>query len=113
MRILWGRGRSSVDDVRSALPTRERGAYTTVQTVMNRLAERGLLKRERAGKTLLYTPRVSEPEYLSSNLKSTLAGASDEARRVAVARLVGDLDPAEAEEVKRLAAEVQARRAGD
>jgi predicted transcriptional regulator len=33
-----------------------------VQTVLNRLAERGLLSRERAGTTIIYKPRISEAE---------------------------------------------------
>lgn len=42
MRVLWRLGRpGSVEDVRSSLPQRQRGAYTTVQTVLNRLAEEG------------------------------------------------------------------------
>jgi predicted transcriptional regulator len=35
--------------VRSALLGRYRGAYNTVQTVLNRLADRGLLERDRMG----------------------------------------------------------------
>lgn len=47
MAALWRLGSGTVDQVRDALPARYRSAYTTVQTVLNRLAERGLLDRER------------------------------------------------------------------
>ncbi|MDQ3730190.1 MAG: BlaI/MecI/CopY family transcriptional regulator, partial [Actinomycetota bacterium] len=50
MRVLWRRDRGTVEQVRRALPVEHRGAYTTVQTILNRLAVRGLLKREASGR---------------------------------------------------------------
>ena len=110
MKVMWRLERASVDDVRRALPQRQRGAYTTVQTILNRLAERGLLRRERSGNMILYLPRVSEADYLTSSLQQALAGASDDARRVALADLVGELDPGELDEIRGLASEVKRRR---
>jgi len=107
---MWRLERASVEDVRRALPSQQRGAYTTVQTILNRLAERGLLGRERSGNVILYSARVSEADYLTSSLQQTLAGASDAARRVALADLVGELDPDELDEIRGLAAEVKRRR---
>jgi predicted transcriptional regulator len=112
MKAMWSLRRASVDEVRRALPARQRGAYTTVQTILNRLAERGLLRRERSGNLILYAPRLSEADYLASSMQQTLAGASNEARRVALADLVGELSSAELEEVQDLAAEVRRRRRG-
>jgi predicted transcriptional regulator len=53
MRIVWELSEATVDDVRAAQPRSRRAAYTTVQTVMNRLLERGLLERERRGKAFV------------------------------------------------------------
>jgi predicted transcriptional regulator len=108
MRVMWRLGRGSVEDVRRAL--RRPGAYTTVQTVLNRLAERGLLERERVGNAIQYSPRLSEADYLAESLHRALAGASDEARRAALAALVGDLEPSEFSEVRKLARKVDPRR---
>jgi len=113
MRALWRRGRASnVDDVRDDLPERHRGAYTTVQTVLNRLAERGLLVRQRQGKAIFYAPKLSEAEYYSASVRQTLAGASEEVRRNALAQLVGELPPGELSEIEALAREVASRRKG-
>jgi predicted transcriptional regulator len=96
MRILWAREEpATVDEVRAALPKPKRGAYTTVQTVLNRLAERGLLKRERRGRTIVYGARVSEAAYVSQSLDQLLAGASDDARKGALALLAERLEPDE------------------
>lgn len=112
MRVLWRLGEGSVEDVRKGLPPRSRGAYTTIQTVLNRLAARGLLHRERAGNMIIYSPRLSEAEYLAGSLNRTLDGASDRARRAALARLVGDLSPGELEEIRELAREIASKRSG-
>lgn len=112
MRVLWRQGRASVEQVRQALPSRRRSAYTTVQTVLNRLAERGLLRREKVGNLIVYSPQVNEVDYLSRSLNETLAQASEEARLTALANLVGDLEPAELDEIRGLAEEVRDRRKG-
>jgi predicted transcriptional regulator len=79
--------------------------------VLNRLAERGLLRRTRKGKAILYSAKVSEADYLTGSLARSLAAASEPARRLALASLVGDLRPAELNELRGLAREVeQARR---
>ena len=110
MRALWRLGQGSVEEVRKKLPARQRGAYTTVQTVLNRLADRGLLKRRREGKTIFYEPKISEADYFSRSLRRTLGQASADARRSALANVVGELDPKELDEIEALAQEIARRR---
>jgi predicted transcriptional regulator len=112
MSALWRLGEGTVPQVRAALPSRYRSAYTTVQTVLNRLADRGLLSRAKAGKQIIYTPRVSEADYVSRSIETTLAGASTEARQAVLANLVGALDKAELSELQALAKEISGRRGG-
>ncbi len=92
MAALWRLEAGTVEQVRSALAPRYRGAYNTVQTVLNRLHERGLLAREREGQAFVYRPRLSETEYLARSIESTLAGTSSEVRQAVLAQLVGRLD---------------------
>ncbi|UJA21506.1 BlaI/MecI/CopY family transcriptional regulator [Thermoleophilia bacterium SCSIO 60948] len=103
IRALWALGRGSVEDVRSALPGHYRGAYTTIQTVLNRLVDRELLVREKAGKAFIYEPAMSEADYVSRSIHQTLAVASDGARLSALARLVGELEPGEVDEIRSMA----------
>lgn len=112
MPALWRLGSGTVEQVRSALPKRYQSAYTTVQTVLNRLAERGLLSRERTGNAIVYRPRLSEAEYLSRTIEHTLAGASSEARQVALAQLLGDLDEHELSELRALGRQADRARPG-
>jgi predicted transcriptional regulator len=110
MSALWRLGAGTVEQVRSELPPRYQGAYTTVQTVLNRLAERGLLSRHKLGNAIEYRPKVSEADYLSRSIARTLAGASSGARQAALARLIADLDKGELTEIQRLASDVATKR---
>lgn len=111
MPALWRLGSGTVEQVRRALPSRYRGAYTTVQTVLNRLADRGLLDRQRDGRNIVYRPSITEAEYLSRTIEHTLAGASSQARQAALAQLIGHLDEHEIGELQKLGKEAgRARR---
>ncbi len=111
MAALWQLGEGTVGQVRAALPHGRRGAYTTVQTVLNRLADRGLLSRTKGGNALVYCPTLSEDEYVSQSIERTLSGASTEARQLALAQLVGNIDGVELRDLKRLAKEIERKRA--
>jgi predicted transcriptional regulator len=106
MAAVWRIGGGTVEQIRRELPSRYRGAYNTIQTVLNRLAERGLLSRHRASTAIEYRARLSEDEYLSRSIAHTLAGASTDARQSALARLIGDLGDDELTELRRLAREL-------
>lgn len=110
MRTLWRLERGTVEEVRSALPSKYQGAYTTAQTILNRLVDRGLLEREKQGRAFFYSPAISEAEYVAKSLAETLSSASIEARRRALASLVGGLDPSEADEINALAREIARER---
>lgn len=110
MRVLWRLEGGAVEDVRQGLPPKHRGAYNTIQTVLNRLVERGLLQREKTGKVFLYAPAVSEADYVAQSLNQTLSDASEEARRVALATLVGRIDPSEMREITSLAGSISRKR---
>jgi predicted transcriptional regulator len=110
MRTVWRLGSGTVEEVRAALPRKQRGAYSTIQTVLNRLATRGLLERAKAGKAIRYTPTTTEADYVARSLNHALAGASQEARRAALASLVGGLDRAELKEIRQLQREIERKR---
>ena len=110
MGTLWRDGEGTVERVRAALPPQHRSAYTTVQTVLNRLAERGLLERRKEGNQIMYTPSVSEGEYLSRSIQRALAGSSSEAREVALVQLIGSIDRDEFSALQRRARRIHAAR---
>jgi len=98
MRAVWRTGGGTVDEIRSALPAELQSGYTTVQTLLNRLAERGLLSRTRGERArgptakIVYRPQLSEHEYLAESIERALDGATPEARRLALTRFIGRPD---------------------
>ncbi len=110
MTVLWRLERGTVEEVRTALPRRYRSAYNTVQTVLNRLVERGVLDRERQGNAYVYAPLLSEAEHIQQSVTSTLAMASGPARQAVLANLVGSLDRKELSELRTLAKRIAAER---
>jgi predicted transcriptional regulator len=110
MAAIWRLGGGTVEHVRTALPPRYRGAYNTIQTVLNRLAERGLLSRHKVGNAIEYRPRLSEADYISRAISQTLAAASMDARQAALAQLIGTLDKDELADLQQLARDMSEKR---
>ena len=113
MAIVWRLGEATVEDVRDRQPPRHRPAYTTVQTVMNRLVERGLLTRTKCGRAFVYRAAFAEPEYLARAIEDRLADTSRETRQAALISLVEGLDPEDLAELARHANKIRRRRGGE
>lgn len=85
MKILWDLGQATVQQIRDQLLTTRPLAYTTVMTVMDRLARKGSVEREKRGRAHLYRPSVSEDLVLERALtrlaETFFQGSRDELRR--------------------------------
>lgn len=76
-------------------------AYTTVMTVLDRLATKGLATRERQGRAYTYTPSRSREELTAELMLDALGGNEDPADRVAALQhFVGRISPREAEAIR-------------
>ncbi|ROO51019.1 putative transcriptional regulator [Micromonospora sp. Llam0] len=84
MDVLWDRDPAAapvtVRDVAEALQDRNL-AYTTVMTVLDRLAGKGMVSRERAGRAWHYQPAASREAYIAQLMLDALdlAGSRDAA----------------------------------
>jgi BlaI family transcriptional regulator, penicillinase repressor len=77
MNVLWDRGEpASVRDVARALSERDL-AYTTVMTVLDRLARKGFVERERSGRAWLYRPSASREAYIAQLMLDALELTGD------------------------------------
>lgn len=60
MEQLWKLGRASVREILETLPKKKQPAYTTVQTIVRRLEEKGAVRQVRKiGNAHIYEPVVS------------------------------------------------------
>jgi len=74
MELVWRQSPVTVGDVWQAL-RKERGlAYTTVKTVMGRLAEKGHLKQRTKDRAYTYEPTISRDEFLRAVSEEVLEG---------------------------------------
>jgi len=76
VRILeqfWKLGIASVREVLDSLPEDERVAYTTVQTLVYRLEEKGaLIKVRKIGNAQLFQPAINQTQYRNRIIRDLL-----------------------------------------
>jgi len=107
MEELWARDEATVHEVRDALNARtdKTRAYTTVMTVMMRLAGKGLLRRRRDGRTDVYAATMGRDAYLEARAEAEVGAVIDEYGDLALvhfARQLERLDPDRREELRKL-----------
>jgi BlaI family penicillinase repressor len=70
---FWKLGVSSVREILDSLPDYERVAYTTVQTLVYRLEEKGALKKvKKIGNAQLFQPVLDQSQYRSGLVRDLL-----------------------------------------
>ena len=62
MNVVWDAGQATVQDVFEVLYPKRKLAYTTVMTVLSRLAAKGVLEQDRKTVAYVYRPLVSREE---------------------------------------------------
>ncbi len=110
MRIVWEKQQATVQDVLEALLPQRALAYTTVMTVMSRLAKKGFLVRRKEGRAYVYAPASPQETQAGSILQALVdrlyAGGAAEA----IAHLLETDDPVSEAELDRLEAMIRAKR---
>jgi len=70
---FWKLGTSSVREVLETLPEDERVAYTTIQTLVYRLEEKGALRKvKKIGNSQLFAPAIDQSEYRTGLVRDLL-----------------------------------------
>ncbi len=62
MNTLWPVGQATVREIRDLLAPRRPRAYTTIMTIMDRLARKGVVERVKTGRAYTYRPRMTSDE---------------------------------------------------
>jgi predicted transcriptional regulator len=82
MNTLWPIGEATVREIRDRLASRRARAYTTIMTIMDRLARKGVVERHKAGRAYVYRAVLSAEEARAQALAQVLEnffGGSKEA----------------------------------
>ena len=59
---LWAMGEANVQFVRAHLAAHKQLAYTTVMTMLDRLARKQMVSRRKVGRSFVYTPLISREQ---------------------------------------------------
>jgi predicted transcriptional regulator len=110
MAAVWRLGEATVEQVRELQPVERRSAYTTIQTVLNRLVDRGFLSRTKDGRRFVYRARADQIDYLTRAIGDRLGTASPEARRSVLMNMVDELEPEDLDELARYANRIRRKR---
>lgn len=105
MEVLWRKGEATVNEVRTSLSGAQKRAFNTVMTVMNRLVEKGLLRRHQEGKIYHYAPAVERDQFYRQVSLDVSKGLVEDFGDYAVAQFVEALesvDPDKLRELERL-----------
>ena len=93
MELLWAASvPMSVADVHTKLSEERELAYTTVMTVLDRLAKKDLVDRELLNRAWQYTPRSSQAEVIARDMGRLLDGVPADVRGEALRLLNATLD---------------------
>ncbi len=77
MNALWEKYPATARDVMDRLPKGVNWAYTTIKTMLNRLADKSAVAESKQGNTSFYKPMVTRKKARSKAFKSLLDQAFD------------------------------------
>lgn len=112
MDVVWETGEATVSSVIRELGE-QAPAYTTVMTVMARLADKGLLNRTLLGKAHVYRPTRSRSEHLQHLSEEAVRRVLREHGQSAIAHFLQEMEKVDPARLKQLAEFLQARESNE
>ena len=116
MEHLWARAEAgapptTVREVHDHVGAERDLAYTTLMTVLDRLAKKGVVSRERDGRAWRYSPVGSREQLTARALRDTLGGLQSPDRRAAMLHFLDEASPEEVDDLRAALAQLEARQA--
>lgn len=111
MEVCWRLDDAGLKDIHEALSRERSLAYTTVQTTVDRLYKKGLLRRIGRGRNFSYCPAVSREEFLSGIAGRILDALFGNFETPTLAALMGSRGEGDRERLEALLRTAQQKRA--
>lgn len=103
MEIIWRKGcEVSVRDVHEVLVARREVAYTTVMTIMGRLADKKLLHKRKEGKAFYFLPSLTREGFTEKVVGSVVDSLLEDFADATLAHLVNRVSARDQETLARL-----------
>lgn len=87
MNTLWPIGQATVREIRDLLAPRRPRAYTTIMTIMDRLARKGIVERRKVGRAYIYSPNLSAEDARSQALGQVVENYFGGSKEALIAQL--------------------------
>lgn len=101
MSVLWQRQTASVADVVAALKRKRAVSYSTVQTILRILEDKGYVSHEKVARAFIYRPRVDERQARLRALRHLVMRLFNGSPSLLVLNVLED-EQIEADELNRL-----------
>ncbi len=102
MTVMWSNKELSVREVVNTLNERRSIAYTTAMTIMNRLVDKGILKRKLVNSAYVYKAKVKKVTFVSQAIHAMLATTVDSFGDEALAYFVKEIEEIDPQKRKKL-----------
>jgi len=104
MSVLWRERRATVADVVAALRKKRPVTYSTVQTILRILEEKGYVAHDKVGRAFVYRPRVDERQARRRALRHLVSRLFHGSPGLLVLNVLEDerLEPEELHRLKKL-----------
>ncbi len=89
MNTLWPMGEATVREIRDRLAARRARAYTTIMTIMDRLARKRVVERRKSGRKYVYRPLLSAEEARTHALEQVVENFFGGSKESLLAQLNG------------------------
>lgn len=111
LETLWTSGEEplTVREVHERLARERDLAYTTVMTVLDRMARKGLVEQHREGRAYRYRALSTRSEMTAELMRDTLGEFAEEDRRAALVTFVGEASEADRRALREALAELDRR----
>ncbi len=107
MNIIWDKKSATVSQVKEAL--KDKFAYTTIMTVMDRLYKKGILQREKEGKGYRYYPTLTKEEFEKELAKKVVKEIIREKPSTVVSAFEGVIEELPEEEIRKIKSLIEKR----
>jgi len=89
MNMLWPLGEGTVRQIRQRLAASRPRAYTTIMTIMDRLARKGVVARRKVGRAYLYRPNLTAEEARTHAIEQVVEGFFEGSAEALATHLAG------------------------
>jgi BlaI family penicillinase repressor len=89
MNALWSVGEGTVRQIQQIMVATRPRAYTTIMTILDRLAQKGVVAREKKGRAYLYRPNLSAEQARAHAIERIVDGFFDGSSQALAQQLAG------------------------